>query len=274
LKKEFGNPLFLPPYKGRIHPEYDHLGFKQSITNCHSLLRDASCKILLDSRNRIGVFNASLGNGKTTDIVIKEFYTYGINKLKSTFLPSKALKTWRGSNALCEREIKTPLPVAYLEKRKSVFLDQSFFLSEMEKDVEEIRGLFLKLPDDELREILEALATFLSCFHEKGILHRDLSDGNILVKKTKSNKFVFYIIDTNRIRVKKRIGLLRCIKNLIRLGVPDRFQHSFLEKYLGVPHVKRHFWFWYKMNKISYTWFIEFKKALRLKQIARKIKIQ
>lgn len=274
MKKEFGNPLILPPFKGRIHPEYDHSNFKQSITNCHSLLKDSSCEILLDSRNRIGIFNASLGNGKTTYVVIKEFYTYGINKLKSTFLPSKALKSWRGSNALLERDIKTPLPIAYLEKRKSIFLDQSFFLSEMEKDVEEIRGLFLKLPDDELREILKSLARFLSYCHEKGILHRDLSDGNILVRKTESNKFVFNLIDTNRIRVKKRIGLLQCIKNLIRLGVPDRYQRFFLENYLGVPHVKRVLWFWYKMNKNSYTWFIEFKKALRLKQLARKIKIQ
>jgi len=274
VKKEFGNPLILPPFKGRIHPEYDHPNFKQSITNCHGLLKDSSCKVLLDSRNRIGIFNASLDNGKTTDVVIKEFYTYGINKLKSTFIPSKALKSWRGSNALLEREIKTPLPIAYLEKRKSIFLDQSFFLSEMEKDVEEIRGLFLKFPDNELREILKSVASFLSYCHEKGILHRDLSDGNILVRKTESNKFVFNLIDTNRIRVKKRIGLLQCIKNLIRLGVPDPYQRFFLENYLGVPHVKRALWFWYKINKNSYTWFIEFKKVLRLKQLARKIKIQ
>jgi len=274
VKKEFGNPLILPPFKGRIHPEYDHSNFKQSITNCHNLLKDSSCEILLDSRNRIGVFNASLGNGKTTYVVIKEFYTYGINKLKSTFIPSKALKSWQGSNALLEREIKTPLPIAYLEKRKSIFLDQSFFLSEMEKDVEEIRGLFLKLPDEELREILKSLASFLSYCHKKGILHRDLSDGNILVRKSESNKFAFNLIDTNRIRVKKRIGLLQCIKNLVRLGVPDCYQRFFLENYLGVPHVKRVIWFWYKINKNSYTWFIEFKKALRLKQLARKIKIQ
>ena len=70
------------------------------------------------------------------------------------------------------------------------------------------------------------------------------------------------------------MGLLRGIKNLIRLGIPPDSQHFFLEQYLSPKQLKKHRWFWYKTNKMVYSWYIEFKKKLRLKQLARKLKIQ
>jgi serine/threonine protein kinase len=118
------------------------------------------------------------------------------------------------------------------------------------------------------------LSQYLSTCHKKGILHRDLSDGNILVKKDESGKLRFYLIDTNRIRIKKRIGLLSGLKSLVRLGVPFDFQRFFLEHYLGATHVKRFYWFWYRINKSLYSNFVELKKKLRLRQLAQKLKIQ
>ncbi|TET68848.1 MAG: hypothetical protein E3J56_10790 [Candidatus Aminicenantes bacterium] len=274
MRNEIGKPLFLPPFKGRIHPSYNYPSFIREISDCHSLLRKPSCKILLEGRNRVGAVALPLAEGGTKDIVIKEFHTRGLNKLKSLLLPSKAFKAWRGGMALVERKIETPLPVAYFERRGPLFLEQSFFLSEMVKDIEEIRFLFIKLPPEELRELLKALALYLSHCHREGILHRDLSDGNILIKRDKAGKFLFYLIDTNRIRIKRRIGLLWRLKCLIRLGVPSQFQQFFLEQYLGSPHVNRFLWLWYKINKKKYSWFVEIKKVLRIKQLAQRLKIQ
>ena len=70
------------------------------------------------------------------------------------------------------------------------------------------------------------------------------------------------------------MGLFRGIKNLIRLGIPPHSQRFFLEQYLGSKQLKRYFWFWYKTNKMVYSLYIEIKKKLRLKQLARKLKIQ
>jgi len=274
MKQEYDQPLSLPLFKGRIKTSYNHPLFVQAISDCSRLLSDQDTEILLDRRNRVGVVALPQQDESKVDIVIKEFRSRGVNLLKSLFLRGKAFKSWRGAVALVEKRIETPPPVAYLEKRKGLFLDQSFFLAERVGGVEEIRFLFPKLPPSELRQLLVSLSQHLSTCHKKGILHRDLSDGNILVRKDKPGEFMFYLIDTNRIRIKKRIGLLSGVKNLIRLGVPLDFQRFFLQHYLGTTHVKRFRWFWYRINKTSYTQFVELKKKLRLRQLAQKLKIQ
>ena len=274
MKQEYDQPLSLPPLKGRIKTSYNHSLFVQAISDCSRLLSDQDTEILLDRRNRVGVVALPQQDESKIDIVIKEFRSRGVNRLKSLFLRGKAFKSWRGAVALVERGIETPPPVAYLKKRKGLFLDQSFFLAERIGGVEEIRFLFPKLPPSELRRLLVSLSQNLFTCHKKGILHRDLSDGNILVKKDKQGEFRFYLIDTNRIRIKKRIGLLSAVKSLVRLGVPLDFQRFFLQHYLGTTHVKRFHWFWYRMNKSSYTQFVELKKKLRLRQLAQKLKIQ
>ncbi|NIO48633.1 MAG: hypothetical protein GTN73_04225 [Candidatus Aminicenantes bacterium] len=274
MGKEFEQSLSLPRFKGRIQASYNHPLFVHAISDCSRLLRDQGTEILLNRRNRVGVVALPQEDGKNVDIVIKEFHSRGLNKLKSLFLRGKAFKSWRGAVALIKRGTETPPPVAYLEKRKGLFLDQSFFLAERVSGIEEIRFLFPNLSPSELRRLLVSLSLHLSSCHKKGILHRDLSDGNILVKKDKAGKFRFYLIDTNRIRIKKRIGLLSRLKNLIRLGVPLDFQRFFLQHYLETTRVKRFHWFWYKINKSLYTHFVELKKKLRLRQLAQKLKIQ
>ncbi|UCC39543.1 MAG: hypothetical protein JSV96_17470 [Candidatus Aminicenantes bacterium] len=274
MKDEYGQLISRLPFKGRVQSKYNHPLFIQAISDCPRLLNDPGCEMLLDSRNRVGAVRLPLPDGKEAEIVIKEFRTLGVNKLKSAFLPGKAFKAWRGGNALIERDIETPFPVAYLERRKDLFLEESFFLSERVRGIEEIRSLFRELTPSELRELLVSLAKYVSLCHRKGILHRDLSDGNILVREEKEGAFRFYLIDTNRIRIKWRIGRLRGIKNLIRLGVPPDFQPFFLEQYLDPSQLKKYSWFWYKTNKMIYSGYIELKKKLRLRQLARKLKVQ
>src|SRR4030042_1583003 len=72
-------------------------------------------------------------------------------------------------------------PAGYLEKRKRGLGERSFFFAARVDGAEEIRGLFRRLPAVELEPLLPALAAFLSQCHDRGILHRDLSAGNVLV---------------------------------------------------------------------------------------------
>jgi len=274
LKKKYGIELSVPSFRGRIEADYQSPGFVRAISDCHNLLNKSSTEILHEGRNRIGVVRISGGDKEAEEIVVKEFRTRGINKIKSMVLHSKAYKAWRGSNQLKDCGIKTPVPVAFLEKKHGLFLEQSFFLAGMERGIEEIRHLFPLLSGDELKLLLNDLARFLLCSHQQGILHRDLSDGNILVKKDEQGRYNFYLIDTNRIRKKKRIRVLSRVKNLIRLGVPPASQREFLMLYLGKERVNNLFWFWYKLNKNSYSGFIGLKQKLRLKKIAEKLKIQ
>lgn len=274
MKKKYGVELALPSFRGRLEADYQSPGFVRTISDCQKLLNKSSTEILHEGRNRIGVVRISRGDKEAEEIVVKEFRTEGINKIKSIILHSKAYKAWRGSNQLKDCGIKTPVPVAFLEKKHGFFLEQSFFLSGMVRGIEEIRHLFPSLYGDELRLLLKELARFLLYSHQQGILHRDLSDGNILVRKDEQGKYTFYLIDTNRIRKKKRIRVLSRVKNLIRLGVPPASQPEFLKMCLGKERLNYFFWFWYKLNKNTYSGFIGLKKKLRLKKIAEKLKIQ
>jgi len=267
-------PLNLSPFRGRIHPSYNQPLFLQAISDCHRLLELPEAKIVIEGRNKVGVVSLPLQSGIQKNIFIKEYHLIGINKFKSRFLPSKAQKAWRGAIILIERGIATPSPVAYLEGRRRGFVDQSFFLTDELDGAEEVRRLFREVPEPELRGFLQALAVFLKTCHQKGILHRDLSDGNILTKKDRDGQVEFYLIDTNRIRLKKKIGLLRGIKNLIRLGIPPNLRAFFLEEYLQDRNSWRFGFFWYKINKGVFTRYIGLKKMLRLRKLARKLKIQ
>jgi hypothetical protein len=263
-EKKFGIPLDFSSYRGRINPDFYQTDFLEKLRQFDQLLQGSSHQILFDGRNRLSVIPFPVAEGKTINIVVKEFFARGLNRAKTIFLPSKAQKAWWGGVALMTREISTPVPVAYLEKKPSLFVDEGVYLSVLEEGVEEIRYLFLRLSQAELFLLVQALAHHLQCCHKKGILHRDLSDGNILVKKNALNERTFFLIDTNRIRVKKRIGILRRIKNLSRLGVPPVFQRPFLEKYVGLGRLKKWVWFWYRTCKNTYDWHIRLKKGLYL----------
>ena len=279
-KRIDSRPLNLPPFRGRIAAIAATPSFLSAISDCRKLLAGPAAEILLDSRNRVGAVSISLGAGRASTVVIKEYYSFGVNKLKSLVQASKAAKAWRGACAILERGLDTPFPLAWMEERKHGFVAQSYFLSERIFGGREIRGLFKELPEKALLPLLAALARTLRICHERGILHRDLSDGNILVKEDPGSPggFLFYFLDTNRIRIclRKKIGLPARAKNLIRLGIPAGQRAYFLDQYAGRRGESPSpvFVFWYRLNKTIFTAYLGLKKGLKLKKLARKLRIQ
>ena len=134
--------------------------------------------------------------------------------------------------------------------------------------------LFRELSPGALDKLLGELADFLSLCSCEGIWHRDLSDGNILVKRDPDGKYRFFLLDTNRIRCKNRVGTLRGLKSLIRLGIPRDRQRTFLAHYVHRSSISGWLWLWYRLNKVSYTNFVAIKRVLGLRKIAQKLKIQ
>ncbi len=273
-QKDDVRPLTLGLYKGWILAAYDTPDFLGAISPPEKIWTRPGVRMLLDSRNRVGAVRLPHSGEKEADIVVKEFSSRGMARFKSLVLPSKAARAWRGAIALKERGLSTASAVAYLESRKRGFVRRSFFLTEEIKAADEIRGLFRSLPPSGLRSLLGALAAHLSLCHDRGILHRDLSDGNILVGKDEAGNLGFSFLDTNRIRLRKRLGRCARVKNLIRLGVPAELQDFFLQEYFSEKTLRKRFRFWYKLNKRIFTGYVKAKKKLRLRKIARKLGVQ
>lgn len=260
--KDFGHPLDLPLFKGRINPDFKKPLLLEKLNDCDRLLQEMGCQIFTIRRNRVGLVQLPLSEEKTLEAVIKEFRPQGFNRLKTIFFPSRAQKAWKGGVRLMEKGIPTPTPIAYLDRKNSFPANQSYYLTVMEQGAEEIRRLFRRLAGEELEGLLLALAHHLFFCHQQGILHRDLSDGNILVKKSPEGKYIFSLLDTNRIRERKRMGIFRRIKNLIRLGVPRIYQPFFLRLYTETERLNKSIWYWYRINKETYIHYTNLKRKL------------
>jgi len=271
--KDFGAGLALAPFRGRIHPDFDDPELVKALSGCRSLLDSPNARLLLDGRNRLVAVRIASARGDI-DVVIKEFRSYGLQRLKSFFTASKALKAWRGAAACLERGVPTPLPIACLERRERGLVAESFFICERLEGFQEIRFLLRDLPAGDLRRLLAAAARFLSGCHGRGILHRDLSDGNLLVAEDPRGGFLFSMIDTNRVRVRRRLSPAARMKNLVRLGVRPGDRDFFLTEYHGGRPPGFFSALWYRCGKKTYTRYIALKKKLRLRKLARKLRIQ
>ena len=301
--------LSLPPYAGEIAEPYAAPEFLAILANPNALLAGPGAEVLLAGRNTVAAAKAALGERGQIDIVVKSFGSRGLTKFKSLVQPSKAAKAWRGARALVAAGFRTAPPIAYLERRRGGFVSESFFVAGRLAGPLEIRGLLRELRREKLEPLLAALADELARVHDRGLLHRDLSDGNILVEERAFGSpldrglnarasraetdpqakpgapaggesgepaFRFFFLDTNRIRARRRLGAASRARNLVRLGVPPALQRFFLERYALARGRRLSFGFTlrYRLAKGMFSGWIGFKKKLRLKTLARKLKIQ
>lgn len=139
-----------------------------------------------------------------------------MNRIAYTFFrSSKANRAYEYALTLKEKGFGTPEPIAYLEFKNKGLLGYSYFVS---RHISECRMMreFSDGSDIAGREdIIEALGTFIARLHEAGILHLDLSVGNILFQKEGKN-IRFWLVDLNRMRFCS-IGQEKGCRNFERL---------------------------------------------------------
>jgi hypothetical protein len=255
-----------------IVDDLDTPEFRNALSSIRRLAYGPAAHVLLDARNRIVALPLPADGNRFVDAVAKEFRPSGLKRLKTLVVPSKAVKAWRGAVACVERDVATPRPMACLERRRAGVVAESWFVSAWVENAREIRHLFLEFEGDALRVLVAGLAACLRRAHERGILHGDLSDGNILVSGPAP--FRFSLIDTNRICACRRLSWRTRVRNLVRLGVPPEVQDAFLDAYLGERRESIGLRRLYYRAKKRYTAVVALKKKLRLRRLAEKLKIQ
>ena len=122
---------------------------------------------------------------KVPNFFRRVFYTY--------FRDSKAKKSYEYSLKIGQF---TPNPIGYIEFYDNNLISQSYFVSEKFDYDFTIREPLLN--DDFVSKelILRTFAKFTFDLHEKGILHKDYSPGNILIKQNK-DQYIFKITSGN-----------------------------------------------------------------------------
>ena len=128
-------------YTGRVHSRFNSFSLQDTLSQGSDLLEVPGVRLLESSRNRIGEIFLSSPEAARNPCILKEFRPRGIDKLKSALIRTKACKAWRGSWALVEAGVDTPLPIAYLEKWKGILLDHALCFALSVADAPELRVL-------------------------------------------------------------------------------------------------------------------------------------
>lgn len=152
---------------------------------------------------------------KTGDVMVKQFAIPGFWKglWYGWFGKSKARRSYEYAlrmNGL------TPKPIAYREVRVFGMLRESWYACELSECKHTFNELIGATDYPKRKDILEAIGRFTAELHQRGILHRDYSGGNILFNK--GGRMV-EVIDLNRIRFCRTLSREQRLKNFERLNI-------------------------------------------------------
>ena len=110
----------------------------------------------------------------------------------------------------------TPQPIAYREERVCGVLQESWYACQ-ESGCHHTFNELIGAPEYPNRTmILQAIGRFTATLHQRGILHRDYSGGNILFNENGSR---VEVIDLNRIRFCRSLSLTQRLRNFERLNI-------------------------------------------------------
>lgn len=224
-------------------------------------------QVLHDARNRLVrlALPASFGGWPDSAVVKRFRYDRSWDRLRTLWSHSKARRAFSVGCWLHARGEATPMPLGYCERRFLGMVIDAYYVSKDAGETPTARSVWLGERadlDPELTAV--ALAPELRRLHAAGFLHRDLSDGNVLVSVNEAKAVHFSFVDLNRARVRPPVGLLRGVADLVRLGIPRALQHRFIAAYAGARFRPFHY-FAYRALKYRFT------AALRLKRLWRRL---
>lgn len=174
--------------KYQVNPKFSHK--KDVVINVRRYFEQSNM-LLQDARNKIKKVSF-----EGEDYAIKSFKEpCGLNcLLYSFFRISKAKRSYDYSLKIAEF---VPQAIGFVENYQGRWLTKSYFISELFDYDFTIREVLLDKAMLNRETIFRAFASFSYRLHEQGILHKDFSPGNILIKKDQDN-YQFKIIDINR----------------------------------------------------------------------------
>ena len=205
-----------------INPAYSVLN--SFISNIPAIF-DQEGELVYTARNQLKHYSV-----EGYDIIVKRYkIPHLINRIAYTFIrPSKAKRAYEYALKLLQLGVDSPAPIAYIEQYKCGLLTHGYFISIYEKDYSVIRELMAGTQKNDL--LVKELAHYIADLHSKGVLHLDMSPGNILYKKDK-NHIKFTLIDINRMQFRRIVSKEERYKSFKRLSENESVLTEIAELY-------------------------------------------
>lgn len=151
---------------------------------------------------------------------------------------SRARRTFETALMMRQRGVGTPEPVCYLERWKGPVLLESCYVSVYEEAHvsfrDELIRLFAEDPECErFMRLMGVVAEAVSGMHRAGIVHRDLGNQNILLRRVNNDWNDVLFIDLNRARVYDSLCSREMARDISRVYLPSDLLRVFVEMYFG-----------------------------------------
>jgi hypothetical protein len=205
-------------------------------------------RVMRDVRNRL--WNVADPRGLCGQVTVKLNRVAGIKRLTYRFRPSKGRRHWNNACKMLRHGVATPLPLAYYEAPDRPGVAESWYLCEFIPDAFSSREVYAAFRDgaESFRGLdkdawLELLAGFVCFIHNRQVVHRDLSSGNLLLTQSDDGSVKPWLIDIGRARVwtgpGSRVRPRHRLQDLIRIAYKlnwddrERFIHYYHRHFGG-----------------------------------------
>lgn len=213
--------FLLHPTRMVVSDEQDE-ALKGFVRSLPMLFRTNQGTLLYKGRNELRVF---VHEGQ--EMVVKAFARpHILNRLIYGVLrKSKAQRSYEYARRLRREGLGSPMPVAWLTERNGLLFTRSYYVSLKStcpytyRDIQDGKVI----PRSEEERYLRLVARFVARLHDNGMLHRDLSQGNVLFGPGDEVE----LIDLNRIRF-RRVGMEEGCRNLSERLLANRRQREIL----------------------------------------------
>lgn len=170
------------------------------LSQIHEMLRDRKIPIFKEREDRIYGIIAPDVYGGTHPLFLKlDIYTRKIRIkkwLNNYVRRSRAEKSWKAAWDLIGIGLRTPTPVAFLEKRRWGGLHEALSVTEYLEAASPLQKLWDQgVPFGERKALSLLVAGRVAYLHQSGLVHADLKPSNLLMQKEKNGRYDLYFTD-------------------------------------------------------------------------------
>ena len=160
------------------------------------------------------------------EIFVKHHRLSWKETLKDLLHISKARHEWKRTHQISDLGIQTVPPLAIGEKREWGFLRESYFVSKRISSCETLHDFVLREKEKKhsssfivwKRKLISDLAVLIAKIHKKGINHRDLHAGNILIEWA-GERYQLRLLDLDRAHIQSHLSFRRRVFELAQFNM-------------------------------------------------------
>ncbi len=163
---------------------------------------------------------------ETFEIFVKHHRLSWKETLKDLLHISKARHEWKRTHQIADLGIQTVPPLAIGEKREWGFLRESYFVSKRIPSCETLHDFVLREKEKKhsssflawKRKLISDVAVLIAKIHKKGIDHRDLHAGNILIEWG-GERYQLRLLDLDRAHIQSHLSFRRRVFELAQFNM-------------------------------------------------------